>query len=302
MDGEDLGGQPSPAETVVGSVWEQDNQRSLEEAEVEAAKAKHEYFNHEDAKETKTSDDVAKSGEAPKQEHKEQVLTTEEPKQNESKSGSADDMPVLEVKNEKWMMKHVPKDHDKATAEVKDIPKTLPPKPDCWNKAPCISPEEQCPPKPRGRKPKEKQEEQKGGKSNKKRSRSPAKKDERTKKRGKTTPEPEAEAAEVEVPEPKRKRREKAEPESTKPDPPSKRLRKYLQEAKDPKEERRAKEKEQETKKTNKDKQKMTEKENEKKKKEQKARASRKSSAYHKAFAATEGTEEEKRIAAKKVL
>ena len=304
MDGEDLGGQPSPAEPVGGSVWEEDNKRSLEEAEVEAAEAKREYFKHEDVKQTVKTSDVAKSGEAPEQEIKEEVTTTEE-KHDESKSESVEEMPVLGVDNEKWMKKHVPKDQEKATAkvEVKEIPKALPSKPDCWNKAPCISPAEQCPPKPRGRKPKQKQEEQKGSRSNKKRSHSPSKKDERTKKRSKTTPAPEAEAAEVEVPEPKRKRKEKAEPESTKPDPPSKRLRKYLQEAKDPKEARRAKEKEQETKKSKKGKQVMTEEEEkEKKKKEQKAKVSRKSSAYHKAYAATEGTEEEKRSAAKKVL
>ncbi len=296
-------GETSPAPTEIGSAWEAADAADLQAAEVEAESAKASYFS---AKEQSKHEEPELSA----------AVETAEPVPPGSVEGASDDKegeepankakheglgtkPSLElkVKNDKWKNKHVPKDATKkdandSTVEKEELQETkaLPSKPSTWGMAPYISPNEQAPPKKRGRKPAE--EKQSRGRSSNKKTEKPV----RGRKRKEKTSVSAAKKARMENAENPTTTRKRVKSPQEPTESASKRVRRHLQEAK---EKRLAAAKSKSTKDT------QTKKSKEAPSTDiadRKARVSRKSSAYHKAYAATKGTEEEKRIAAKKVL
>ena len=299
-------GETSPAPTEIGPVWEAADAADLKAAEVEAESAKDKYFSDENKHEKPELSAAVETAEQSVETTSDQ--NTGEGPANKAEHGGLGTKPGLELKvnNDKWKTKHVPKDATKkdgseSTVKLQET-KSLPSKPSTWGQAPFISPDEQAPPKKRGRKPLEKDEGKKkrGRSSNKKKE--PVRGTKRKEKASRVSAAKKArieKAEESEEPNTTTRKRAKSTQEQPPKESASKRLRKYLLDEKEKHNQRLAAAKSKSTKDT------QTRKSKEAPSTDiadRKARVSRKSSAYHKAYAATKGTEEEKRIAAKKVL
>lgn len=309
---------PEPAPTEIGSTWEEADRCDLEAAKHEAEEAKEAYFSHQEHQETKPILDV--QGE---------VGSTEETK---TKEGATKTNEQLQVHNTSWQKKHeLKRRSEKAaiTEETAKLENEQPPIPATFGQAPSISPNEQCPPKPRGRKPKAKEpvDPKKNEPKQSKRGRSGTKKNgkeeqECPKKKAKSSSSKTAvvEKDEGAVPEdvPKRKKPrnsskvDTAQTQATHEshERPSIRTRNYLRARKLEAEakEKEAIEKENSKKRAKDKKDKKASKAETKPKKEEVAKAekkkalSRKSAAYHAAYKATEGNEDVKRASARNVL
>lgn len=301
-------GLPSPAPTDVGPVWEADNDRLLQEAEGAAKAAKDSYFEHGEQEAVEPVEPVEPLPVEPVEPEKaEHAVVTDPLPENAKTAGQPAVEPTksskpqeLNITNAGWMEKgrqEDPREKSKSKAKVtKDPKKELPSKPSTWGKAPYISPEEQCPPKKRGRKPKKNGDEKppNRGRSSTRKNKKALTKQEQTRKRKAKPSAKQDEEVQEEATTSKRRRTKAPHDVGATPEhsTPSQRTRKYLQEQKakqlaaaETKEKKKRKQPSTETDVT-----------------EKKAKLSRKSAAYHKAYKACNGTDEQKRIAAKKVL
>ena len=308
---------------VIGQAWEDADKADLEEAKAKAETAKHEYFNAVPKDEEKQDEKGAETKDEEKQDEK-GAETKDEEKQDEEGAETKEQTTAVEtakvvdskekeatpltVHSDAWASQQELKAKKRRQTKLEPNDKSAEntntetvEQPESFGKTRFISPEVQCPPKKRGRKPTNKDELPKGSKVNKG-------------KRGRS-----AKPKEKEEEDPKPKRRAKIAKASVEQveeyEPPSKRLRKYLLRQKEEAAEKKAakdaaaEDRKKKQPKTNKGNDKKTGKENKHKgktddeaKSEKKASYSRKSAAYHRAYKACSGSEEEKREAARKVL